>query len=271
MIQRKSFFFMLSGVAALAFTPVPASAEWVLELLGGGAFTRSQDINVKLQGIKYQFKDVDFKNSFTFGGRAGYWFEAVPYFGLAVDVSHFHADINKQAVVVCSGGACVPPIPVAHLDFAVTGISLDAMARLPLWTSEEFPQGRLQPYLTVGPTLFVGRAQGPINSAQIPTNRRADTETAVGMQAGAGLAWQFLPNWALVAEYRFTHFDSAYSFPTVLSSNAREARDVKTHRALFGISYRSDFTRLPVATARRAEDRPVSLLVSPAAPREKSE
>ena len=237
MIQRKRFLSVLTGMAALAFTSVPASAEWVLELLDGGAFTARQNITVKLQGIKYEFKDVDFKNSLTFGGRAGYWFEAAPYFGLAVDVSHFHADIAKQTAVVCSGGPCAPSLPVAHLDFAVTGISWDAMLRLPLWTSKEFPQGRLQPYLTVGPTLFIGRAQGPINSAQVAVRSHSETETAVGLQVGTGLAWQFHPNVALFAEYRFTHFDAGFSFP-VLGSNAREARDVKTHRALFGISYR---------------------------------
>lgn len=237
MIQRKRFLCVLAGVAALAFTSVPASAEWVLELLDGGAFTKRHDANVKLQGIKFEFKDVKFKNSFTFGGRAGYWFEAAPYFGLAVDVSHFHADIGKQTAVVCSGGPCVPPIPVAHLDFAVTGISWDVMLRLPLWTSQEFPKGRLQPYLSVGPTIFLSRAKGPIDSAQIPTSSHAETDTAVGVQAGAGLAWQFLPNWALVAEYRFTHFDSGFSFPTILGA-AKEERDIKTHRALFGISYR---------------------------------
>lgn len=237
MIQKRSLLCLLFVVAALAFTSVPASAEWVLELLGGGAFTQSQDVNDKLTGIRFKFRDVDFKNSFTFGGRGGYWFESVPYFGLALDVSHFHADTNRQTAIVCSGGACVPPVPVAHLDFSVTGISLDAMLRLPLWTSKEFPQGRLQPYLIVGPTVFIARAQGPTLSAIVPTRSHSDTDTAIGVQAGGGLAWQLHPNVALFAEYRFTHFDSDFSFP-VLGSKANEQRDITTQRALFGISYR---------------------------------
>jgi opacity protein-like surface antigen len=236
MIRKRSLFCVILVVATLAFTSVPASAEWVLEYLNGGAFTQSQDVNVKLSGIKYKFRDVDFKNSFTFGGRGGYWFESIPYFGLAVDVSHFHADTNKQTAIVCSG-ACVPPVPVAHLDFAVTGISLDAMLRLPLWTSKEFPQGRLQPYLIVGPTVFFARAKGSTLSALVPTSSRSDTDSVIGVQAGAGLAWQFHPNVALFAEYRFTHFDSGFSFP-VLGSKAKEEKDINTQRALFGISYR---------------------------------
>ena len=59
----------------------------------------------------------------------------------------------------------------------------------------------------------------------------------MGLQLTAGLAWQFHPSWAFFAEYRFTHFDSGFSFP-VLGSKAKEERDIKTQRALFGISYR---------------------------------
>ena len=86
MIQRRWLLFLLSVVAALAFVPVRASAEWVFELMGGGAFTQSQHAKVSFQGAKLDFQDVDFKNSFAFGGRVGYWFESSPYFGLALDV-----------------------------------------------------------------------------------------------------------------------------------------------------------------------------------------
>jgi opacity protein-like surface antigen len=236
-IRRKWFFCTVLGAAVLSLTSAPASAEWAVDLFGGGAFTQNQNINVKLSGIKFDFKDIAFRNSYSIGGRIGYWLESVPYLGMALDASHFHADIDGQTVVVCSGGPCAPSIPVAHLDFAITGISLDAMLRLPLWTSKEFPQGRLQPYLTVGPTIFIGRAEGPIDSAQIPVHSRSDTDTAIGFQSSAGFAWQFHPHWALFAEYRFTRFDSGFNFP-VLGSKATEQRDVKTHRALFGISYR---------------------------------
>ena len=57
------------------------------------------------------------------------------------------------------------------------------------------------------------------------------------MQAGTGLAWQFHSSWALFTEYRFTHFDSGFRF-SLLGSKAKEDRDIKTHRALVGISYR---------------------------------
>jgi len=59
----------------------------------------------------------------------------------------------------------------------------------------------------------------------------------MGLQLTAGLAWQFRPNLALFAEYRFTHFEPGFSF-SLLGSKAKEERDIKTQRALFGISYR---------------------------------
>ena len=113
---------LLSALAALALTAVPASAEWALELLAGGAFSRAQDVGDKFAGTKFEFKDVNFKNSFSIGGRVGYWFESLPYLGMALDVSHFRAEIDKQTVVVCSG-FCVGGLPVAHLDFKITGVA----------------------------------------------------------------------------------------------------------------------------------------------------
>jgi len=57
------------------------------------------------------------------------------------------------------------------------------------------------------------------------------------LQLTAGLAWQFHPSWALFAEYRFTHVKPGFSL-SLPDQKARKARDIKTQRALFGISYR---------------------------------
>jgi len=91
----------------------------------------------------------------------------------------------------------------------------------------------------------------------------------MGLQLGAGLAWQFHPSWALFAEYRFTHLNPGFSFPTNLGS-AREKREIKTRRALFGISYRFDFSPSPPSPAPRVEGKPVSNLASLAASNERS-
>ena len=77
-----------------------------------------------------------------------------------------------------------------------------------LLKTEAFPKGQLQPYITAGPGIFIARGTNLVTGPGLggPTSRGSDTDAEIGVKAGAGLAWQFHRNLALVAEYRFTHF-----------------------------------------------------------------
>ena len=254
MIPRKVVIVLLSALAWLAVVPSPVGAEWFADLFVGPAFTQSENVVVSQAGFKSRLKDVDFDNSVSFGGRGGYWFESTPYFGLALDVSHFRPDIGKQKATGCFSGAaagalgiigCFPGTQVFHIDLGVTGISFDALLRWPLLTSKDFPKGQIQPYLTLGPTIFVAQAKDsrfPLSNF-IPGSQ-SETDTSVGVKVGAGIAWQFHQNIALFGEYRFTHFApkfdthnlSATDFVSIVSSPTKT--DIDTHRVIFGVSLR---------------------------------
>src|SRR5262249_58913934 len=91
---------------------------------------------------------------------------------------------------------------------------IDAMCRFPLLKSTAFPIGQLQPYITVGPAVFVAHAEDSHNF--VPSNQD-DRDTALGVKVGAGVAWDFTKLIAMFGEYRYTHFSSEFTF----SDNAR--------------------------------------------------
>jgi len=234
--MKKSLVIFLGMLACITALSVPASAEWFADLFVGPSFTQSEDVVYKTTTIgSIRDKDVNFKNVVSFGGRAGYWFESTPYIGLAMDVSHFRPDIGRQSPTRCLLGFCFEA-DLFPVDLAVTGISFDVLLRLPLLTSKEFPKGQLQPYLTVGPTIFISSID--INESGFTPSKHSDTDTSVGVKAGAGLAWQFHRNVALFTEYRFTHFAPEFTMQEVNLGKTRIKTDLNTHRVIFGISFR---------------------------------
>ena len=184
----------------------------------------------------HTFHDVKWDSSPTVGGRVGYWFEKVPWYGIGLDVFHFNADIPTQTVSATIRGATAQATLQA-IDFSITAIAFDVIRlRLPLRVSPEFPKGQLQPYMTVGPALFLTRATNTTN-AELST--QAATDTSLGVKVGAGASWQLFEHVAVFGEYRFTHVHTEPVFNSALSSRQIPLQsDLNTHHLLGGVSFR---------------------------------
>ena len=204
----------------LPLSAPPASAQWFADLYLGGAYTRKSDVTVKSPAGDTTFRGVGFNTSAAYGGRIGYWFESLRLVGLSLDVSHFRPD--------------TVPSSLKRLDLYMTPISFDLMLRWPLLTTEEFPQGRLQPYLAVGPAVALAEAKDTTN---FTLANQYETDFPVGVKAGLGLAWQLYQHVALFVEYRFTHFRPEFTFRSP-PGHARLEVDLNTHSPVAGISLR---------------------------------
>lgn len=234
---------MTRGKRALAVVPVvvwlvaaapPSSAEWFADLYLGAALTESADFRITAPavapGLTIVFQDVEFEPSVAYGGRGGYWFDGAPFLGLALDVSHFEPDIDAQVVTATVIGSDT----LAHIDASVTALALDLMLRWGFLATPDRPNGRLQPYVTVGPAIFFSRIR---DTATLDPPGQSDSDTSVGVKVGAGLAWQVHANVAVFAEYRFTHFS-----PRLRVSDRGAAEridtDINTHHLIGGLSFR---------------------------------
>jgi opacity protein-like surface antigen len=219
----------------------PAAAEWFADLYAGSSFTQSHDLKLDDRGIgRGVFEDVEFDRALSWGGRAGRYFDSLPFLGLSVDFFRFYPYIGPQSVQLrgcffpggCGTGRGGP----GSLDVETTAVSMDLMLRLPLLKSDDAPQGRVQPYVAVGPPLFITTIT-PRNTRSF-RNHDSDTDYSFGFKAAAGVAVQVYKNLALFGEYRFTHVAPDVELRDASLNRATLRTDLDTHSALFGISAR---------------------------------
>jgi opacity protein-like surface antigen len=172
-------------------------------------------------GVNFTLSDLDTKDSFAIGARGGYWTE---FAGLGLDFFYHQPDIKGQTATLVVPGFTPFSGRISSADVNAYGIGLDVLFRLPLLKSESLPQGRVQPYVAVGPVLFITDAE--IDGID-------DTATSVGVKVGAGLAAMLTRNIGLFAEYRFSHHR-----PEFESNGVKLEADFNTHYGLVGLAIR---------------------------------
>jgi len=220
----------------------PAAAEWFADLFAGVSMTQSADLRLNDKAIgPGTFDNVEFDNALAWGGRFGRFFDAVPFLGVGVDYFQFTPYIGPQSARF---HGCIFPDGCGNsgkggpgsFDITVNAVSVDLMLRLPLLKSAEAPWGRVQPYLTVGPPLFITTIT-PRNTQSFK-NQDGDTDLSFGLKAGGGVAVQIFKNLMLFAEYRFTHVSPDVELRDANLSRVRLGTDLDTHSALVGLSVR---------------------------------
>lgn len=203
----------------------PAAAESFIDIYGGTSSTSDAEVSVKEKGLFFSPRDyatpLTFEDGTTFGGRYGIWLETMPWLGLAGDISYFD---NR------SGDSKISVVPFTLL----------IMARYPLAVSPEFPTGRIQPYIGLGPSLMVYdleidlRAQGG--------DRVREDSSDFGFDVRTGVALQVSEKFALFGEYRFTRLSLAYDsddeFIVPVFNGLEVDTDLETQHFLVGLSYR---------------------------------
>jgi len=128
------------------------------------------------------------------GVRIGYWFDRFPWVGVATDFSTFIGGWGVQS----------------PFEIEAYPLSFIAMARARLIKQEGYPNGRIQPYVALGPSIFVSTATVGSGYAALGTSSRAsDTSVAIGVDARVGVEIMTTSWFGILLEYRYS-----YSNPT---------------------------------------------------------
>ena len=264
--MKSSFVILLLMLAGLLFG-AEVRAEAFVDLYAGGAFTsdRGSDLtippqffnpsgasppNAPNQIIRRTSMDASFDDSITYGMRAGYWFGR--WAGLALDVFTFQSDVNAQGFTLDKAG-----FPETA-DVRVIPISALLMLRWPLLVSEEYPFGRLHPYVGGGPSLFLTEFEGSVDLAPFdfpytranpsspniePAGKFSSKNVDPGMELLVGLDFQIVPLVGVFMEYRYTMAEPVWH-DTVPASVNYEALStdfqvqLRTHHIVGGITFR---------------------------------
>jgi opacity protein-like surface antigen len=101
------------------------------------------------------------------------------------------------------------------------GFGPDLRARWPLMIDAQFPAGRLQPYVTGGPTWAFS-----LNDDSL--------KVEFGGKVGVGVAYNIVPMFAIFSEYRYTFYPGF----NLTDRHTTYSTDIDTHGFLVGGSLR---------------------------------
>jgi outer membrane protein OmpA-like peptidoglycan-associated protein/opacity protein-like surface antigen len=249
---------VLSWVAISLLVVVSlASAEPYFGLYAGAAFPFSHALTIGdfpspgnlTRDLKIGKENGD--TSGILGGKFGYFLEPLPFLGFELDAFNvFGPDFNfrrtrntgvQTGVVGRPDLGSVPftGVRTAPLtDFGVgetgevglTGVMLDVVGRLPLMRSQEFPVGRLHPYIGVGGGWVNARLDVP---NEVNGGGFNDDSNTWGAQGLAGLRYFLSPNVALFAEGKYLYVPNV----KFQDSGTRVYNDFRLATASGGISF----------------------------------
>lgn len=224
--MRTRLMILLTGTLCLVSVPV-VRGEPFLDLYGGWSKARGTAVSASqrtcfLVGCTTTItttQSLTFRSGVAAGARGGYWFERAAWFSVAGDFSYFRT--------------ASAPVRLDTLSFAAT-----PMLRLPLWSTPDRPQGHLQPYVGVGPTLV-----SHLLSADFQPDWPIELggwSIGVGWTARGGLAVPISEHIALFGEWRFTQDRVRFRQHGFLNIGHDGRLDVTqtTQQSLFGLSYR---------------------------------
>jgi outer membrane protein OmpA-like peptidoglycan-associated protein len=214
------------AISLLVITSL-ASAEPYFGLYAGVAFPFENDLtigNFPAPGnltVDLKVRDSNGDTSGILGGKFGYFLDPLPFLGFELDVFNVFGpdvdnnrtrDVDTKIGVVgrpeLGGVSSTQTRPLSDFgvgpesEVGLTGVMLDIVGRLPLMRSQEFPVGRLHPYIGVGGGWINARFDVPNNVGGGTFNDDSNTWGAQGL---AGLRYFVSPNVALFAEGKYLY------------------------------------------------------------------
>jgi hypothetical protein len=187
----------------LAFTS--AQAGFYAGFQVGPNFPMSSGAHVNIFNQTVDTGNLAFATGFMIGVQAGYDFLSdtanfppwAQYFTVAVDYQYNSYNINRQNFSVRIGNLIAQgDIPSA--SGSQNALTFLGIVKVPLMMSEQYPKGRLFPYIGVGPSI-------------VWTAIEDSSSTNVGVVVEPGVRFMFLPKISGDLAYRFRYCAPSFS------------------------------------------------------------
>ncbi len=142
-------------------------------------------------------------------------------FDASLDVAPLHGvDVRTPLVPAVE----TPRYRLLDTDLRSTAVSFDLKVAWPM----ESQESGLQPYLAIGPSLFLTQ---PGEAAGLTPATSVDASLALGLRGGLGMSWQADPGTTLFGEYRLTRATGDVG----LGGKPRSAGELSGFDLLYGL------------------------------------
>ncbi len=260
---RKSGWFFVAIMTLGVFLPSLAHSEFYVGGYLGPSFVGSVDPHWEFfkstdldkfdkpePSGKYVWATRDARGvsvdpSLLLGGKIGYWFTRKSVFGLQMPswlkYFGFELDISYQSLHWPAQDVKVEPVNyIKHMWVNASALTAAFLflARYGFFPDAEVPFGRLQPYIGMGPSIFVSNTY-----ANLGKDFRS-TEADLGFAVEAGLRYMIYPRISLFGAFRYRYQpnhvgadDSILDFAPASWSYVEMQSTYQFYDLIFGVAY----------------------------------
>lgn len=172
----------------------------------------------------FSIADQPLKNSLMLGAKFGHYFSRAKWIGIESGLSFANPHIKEGTITLSnSNGSASGTFGGVHQRMIIWDVATVVL---------RYPGYRLQPYVGIGPALFLAKLSGP----DAPPGQSA---TMIGLNAEAGTRYYMTRNWALFGEMQYHRARLGYT-----SNDDNAAADPFGFRATYsaltlslGVSY----------------------------------
>lgn len=176
--------------------------------------------------------DRDLQSSLVLGLKGGYYFPRARWFGLETELFYTTPHIKQQpTTITIQPGTTYKgvPVPITSATGNLSGDHFRVMTWVPINLMFRYHKTRLQPYIGVGPALFMGRITQTTQGFE-----GSQSSTRIGLNAKAGLDYFITRHVSVFGEWKYNlvKFEFAESDTQLAYSTTYQM-----HMAVLGLSY----------------------------------
>ena len=138
--------------------------------------------------------DQSLKNSLLLGAKIGHYFSRARWFGLEAEMFYTTPHIKQQEITFRNGTNVFTSAEVPGVNFHVLTIA-------PLNFVFRYPGNRLQPYIGVGPGIFIARLKDP----SVTQGDNSQSSTKLGLNSFIGARYYLTRHVSAFAEGKYNY------------------------------------------------------------------
>lgn len=170
-----------------------------------------------------RFSDLALKSSILYGAKVGHYFQQIPWFGVEFELYNTTPHLKQQPSTLTVPG-------FAPLQGTTDGNYLRVLTIAPINFMLRYPGKRVQPYVGVGPGIFLARLKEAEAGQTL-------SSTTVGVNTMVGLRYLLTRHFAVFGEWKYNYTRMSYDQNLNFIQPFGLKTDYHMHHFVFGAAY----------------------------------